>query len=101
MKDLKSIGLCNVLYKVISKVMTNRFQPIMSKIINEEQNAFLKGRLISDNILLGHELAHSLNQRKSGKNYGMALKLDVSNAYECVERTFLNHMTQKFGFHEK
>lgn len=68
MRDLRLIGLCNALYKIIAKVLINRLQMIMNAIIDEEHNAFIKGRLISENIFLGHELIHSLNQRKSGKN---------------------------------
>lgn len=91
-KDLRPIRLCNVFYKIITKILTNRLQAFIDSIIDEEQNAFVKGRLIFDNILHGHEFIHSLNQRKNGKNYGMALKLDVSKAYEYVEWSFLQHM---------
>lgn len=73
----------------------------MDKIISQEHHAFIQGRHIADNILLGHELIHSLNLKKTDKNYGMALKLDVSKAYECVEWTFLHHMMRMFGFHER
>ena len=48
----KPISLCNVLYKVISKIMVNRLKPFMDSIISPYQNAFIQGRNISDNILL-------------------------------------------------
>lgn len=56
----------------------------MDAIIGEEQNSFIKGRLIADNILIGHELSHSMNQKKTGNKFSMAIKLDVSKAYESV-----------------
>ena len=48
----RPISLCNVLYKVISKIMVNRLKPFMDSIISPYQNAFIQGRNISDNILL-------------------------------------------------
>lgn len=47
MRDLHPIGLCNVIYKIISKILISRLQRIIGDIIREEQSAFLKGRLIS------------------------------------------------------
>lgn len=83
-RDLRPISLCNVLYKIIAKILTLRLQPYMDAIIGEEQNSFIKGRLIADNILIGHDLSHSMNQKKTGNKFSMAIKLDVSKAYESV-----------------
>lgn len=55
-KDFRPISLCKVAYKVISKTLANRLQMIMPEVITPYQNAFAKGRLISDNILVAHEL---------------------------------------------
>lgn len=84
MRDLRLIGLCNVFYKIIAKVITNRLQIHMNSIISPEQNVFLKDQLISDNILINHGVLHSLNLRKNWKNFRMAVKLDVSKPYECI-----------------
>ncbi|XP_043814057.1 uncharacterized protein LOC122723980 [Manihot esculenta] len=101
MKDLRPIGLCNVFYKIIAKLLTLRLQPLMDSIVGSEQNGFIKGRLILDNILICHEIMHSLKIKKHSKSAGMAIKLDMSKAYECVEWSFLQHMLYCFGFHEK
>ncbi|XP_077223492.1 uncharacterized protein LOC143857103 [Tasmannia lanceolata] len=46
------IFFCNLLYKIIVKIMTNRLSTVMDRIIGPFQSAFIKGRLIQDNILL-------------------------------------------------
>lgn len=85
MQDMRPIALCNVLYKIISKVITNRMKGILSGIISENQSAFLPGRLITDNILISFELLHFLKREARGKDNFMALKLDLSKAYDRVE----------------
>ncbi|XP_071704828.1 uncharacterized protein [Rutidosis leptorrhynchoides] len=54
--DYRSISCCNVLYKCISKIITNRITPCLEDIVYENQYAFIPGRRISDNILLTQEL---------------------------------------------
>ncbi|KAK9912300.1 hypothetical protein M0R45_036169 [Rubus argutus] len=54
-------------------------------LISPFQCAFLTGRQIQDNILVAHEAFHYLKLKKSGKNHELALKLDMSKAYDKVE----------------
>jgi hypothetical protein len=98
LKDLRPISLCNVLYKVISKVISNRLKMILPDIISPNQSAFVPGRIISDNILLAYELTHFLQRRRSGAVGYATLKLDISKAYDRVEWKFLQDMMVKMGF---
>ncbi|KAL5574782.1 hypothetical protein UlMin_016481 [Ulmus minor] len=98
-KDFRLISLCNVLYKIVSRSITNRFRLILNDVIGESQSAFVTGRLIMDNVLVGFETMHWIRQHRGGKTGYMALKLDMSKAYDIVEWTFLKGMMLRLGFH--
>ena len=99
--DYCPISLCNVLYKIFSNVLANRLKKILTSIITEHQSAFTKHRLISDNILVAFETLHSMNIYKFSKSGYMAVKLDVSRAYDRVEWCFLEEVMRKLGFNER
>jgi len=95
MAQFRSISLCNTVYKITSKVLTNRLKEIAPKVISQNQSVFIAGRQISDNILVVHELLHSMKQ---GNEEAMLHKLDMAKAYDRVEWPFLNAMLHKLGF---
>ena len=95
--EFRPINLCTVLYKILSKVLANRLKRILPKIITENQSAFTKSRLISDNILVAFESFHC-TQKHTRKNDFMAIKLDMCKAYNRVEWPYLEAITRKMGF---
>lgn len=88
-KEYRPISLCNVVMKIATKVITNRIKAILPDIIDLEQSAFVQGRLITDNALIAMECFHWLKKKKKGKKGVMALKLDMSKAYDIIEWPFI------------
>ncbi|XP_026417308.1 uncharacterized protein LOC113312787 [Papaver somniferum] len=98
--DFRPIGLCNTIYKIISKILANRIKPYLKRIISPFQSAFVPGRAIQDNIIIAHEMVHTM-KHKEGNSDSMALKLDLSKAFDRLEWSFILGMLKKLGFPEK
>ena len=99
--QFRPISLCNVLYKIFSKVLANRLKEILPHIITEHQSAFTKDRLIFDNNLIAFESLHNMQNHKSTKEGYMAIKLNMSKVYDRVEWPFLECVMKKLGFNER
>ncbi|XP_074289594.1 uncharacterized protein LOC141614747 [Silene latifolia] len=99
MSEFRPISLCNVTSKIVSKVLANRLKRFLGEIVSENQSAFTPGRLISDNILVAFELFHHMKNTRQGEGH-MALKLDMSKAYDRVEWSFLYQTLVSMGLHE-
>jgi len=97
--DYRPISLCNVAYKLASKTMANRLKVVLQEIIYKNHSAFVLERLITDNVLVAHELMNHINRKKKGKSGEMTLKLDMSKAYDRVEWECLMLIMAKLGFH--
>ena len=98
--DFRPISLCNVIYKIISKVIANHLKPLLDSIISETQSAFIANRLDTDNILLAFESLHHMKTNCTRKKGFMAMKLSTSKAYNRVEWVFLERILLKLGFQE-
>ncbi|CAJ2636477.1 unnamed protein product [Trifolium pratense] len=101
MKDWRPISLCNVLYKIVAKVLANRLKPILEKCISENQSAFVPGRSILDNATAAIEIIHYMKSKTKGKKGEVALKLDISKAYDRIDWEYLKDIMAKMGFSQQ
>ena len=81
-KDFRPISLVMSLYKIISKVLSNRLKGVLEDTIAETQGAFVAGRQILDVVLVANELVEEC--RRKGKQ-GFVFKIDFEKAYDVVE----------------
>ena len=98
MSQFRSISLCNVSYKIISKVLCQRLKKVLPDRISETQSTFVAGRQISDNVLIAQEMFHALRTDPGGRNKRMAIKTDMSKAYDRLEWDFISAAMSKMGF---
>jgi hypothetical protein len=91
----RSIALCNVVYKIISKVIANRLKPLLPTLISQEQAGYVEGRQILDNIIQAHEIIHTLKIQRKG---GMIIQLDLAKAYDKISWHYMAKMMEAFGF---
>lgn len=96
LSDFRPISLCNAVYKVISKILSRKLQLIMHEIISNSQSAFIKGRLLAENVLLATELVQGFN-RKGISPRGM-LKVDLKKAFDCVRWDFIQQVLRAANF---
>ncbi|KAL0415513.1 UNVERIFIED_CONTAM: hypothetical protein Slati_3383200 [Sesamum latifolium] len=99
--QLSPISLCNIIVKIASKCVANRLKPLLDSIISQSQSAFIPGRLITDNVLLAFELNNFLKISTRSLQAYVALKLDMSKAYDRVEWAFLRRVLLRLGFQHR
>jgi len=83
--EFRPISLCNVILKIITKTLANRIKQVLPNIINDQQSAFLPGRLITDNSLIVFETFHYINKPRKKNNGFVGIKLDIAKAYDNLE----------------
>lgn len=97
LSHFRPIALCNVLSKLVMKVLTNRLKPLMCKLTGPSQVSFVPGRQAMDNVIIAQELLHTY-RRKRGCRGGLVLKVDLEKAYDRVDWPFLREVLLAAGF---
>ena len=97
MSNYRPISLGNVISRILSKVIANRLKLVLPSVISEAQRVFVPNRLITDNTSIAYELLHRIRNKRWGKVGHLAVKLDISKAYDQVEWIFLRNIMLKIG----
>lgn len=82
MKDYRPISCCNVLYKVISKILANRLKGMLPQCISYNQSAFVKNRLLVENLLLATKIVKDYH--KDDISPRCAMKIDIAKVFDSV-----------------
>lgn len=75
MTDFRPIACCNVIYKVVSKIIARRLKATLPETIELKKCAFVEGRLLLENVLLATQLVKDYH--KCSISYRSAIKLDI------------------------
>lgn len=67
MFEFRPIALCNILMRILSKVITNRLKPCVKSIVFVNKSVFLEIRLLTDNALITFEVNHSIHRHTQGR----------------------------------
>eukprot|EP00253_Pinus_taeda_P024741 PITA_24741 len=90
----RPISLCNVSYKIVTKILANRLKKLLPHLISENQGGFVPNRQITDNVILIQEAIRSSYNRGERE---MIIKLDMANAFDRVDHSFLTETLKRFG----
>ncbi|XP_048491336.1 uncharacterized protein LOC125492674 [Beta vulgaris subsp. vulgaris] len=95
--DFRPIGLCNTILKILTKTIATRLKTLMPNLTSPLQSSFIKGRSIDENIIILKEVAHLFNRAKRNKSI-MALKIDLTKAFDSLEWSFIRDTLVGFNF---
>lgn len=95
---MRPISLVGSFYKLLSKVLIERIQRVVDKLVDSQQMALIQGRQTMDATLIANE---AVDSRLSLKIPGILCKLDIEKAYDHVNWGFLINTLRRKGFREK
>ena len=96
--EFRPISLCDIIYKIVLKVLTNRLKQILPMVIGEAQSAFVPRRQITNDVFVTFKTMHYINMKRKGKKGLMAVKLDMSKTYDRVKWKYLEEVMRRMGF---
>ena len=97
-EDFRPISMVGCIYKIIAKILSSRLKDVITPLIDESQNAFVRNRQILDGVLIANE---SLRWLKKNRIPGALIKIDFRMAYDSIRWSFLRRVMEKLGFGRK
>ena len=95
LKKWRPISLLNVIYKLASTVIANRFKKVLNNVINENQKGFIAGRFLGENIRLIYDV---LSESKKQNISSLILFIDFEKAFDTVSWRFISEVLDYFNF---
>ncbi|XP_074291291.1 uncharacterized protein LOC141618069 [Silene latifolia] len=94
--QFRPIACCNVVYKIISKLLCSRLAEVLPQIVGQNQGAFIQQRSIQENILICQDLIR-LYERPHASPRCM-FKIDLQKAYDPVKWAFVENLLVELNF---
>ncbi|XP_074315445.1 uncharacterized protein LOC141651643 [Silene latifolia] len=94
--QFRPIACCNVVYKVISKLLCARLAEVLPLIIDPNQGAFIQNRNIQENILICQDLIRCYEKPNASPR--CLFKIDLQKAYDTVEWSFVEKLLKELRF---
>ena len=95
LNDFRPISLVGCLYKVLAKVLANRLQTVVGRVVSDTQSAFVKGKQILDGILIANEV---VDEAKRENKELFMFKVDFEKAYDSVDLNYLDMVMGHMNF---
>ena len=96
-ENWRPISLLNVDYKIASKVIAQRLQENIPKLVDLNQTGFVKGRYMNDTIRTLHDI---IDYCKITQNEGFVMMIDFEKAFDSLEWAFLFRTLEEMNFSE-
>lgn len=91
------IALCNVMMKILTKILATRLWTVLDKLVSPSKADFIPNWSVTENTILNHEIMHYMNGKKD-KHACRALKIDMAKAYDRVDWDALKAIMKFHGF---
>ncbi|KAL0456550.1 UNVERIFIED_CONTAM: hypothetical protein Slati_0994200 [Sesamum latifolium] len=88
--DYRPISCCNVIYKAITKIISDRLAPALVQLIDRSQAAFVGGRSITDNIFLAQEMVRQYTRKRISPR--CTINVDLRKAFDSCEKLKITHL---------
>ena len=95
LQNWRPITLLNVDYKIASKAIAMRIEPMLPNLVHPDQTGFVKGRYIGENIRLIFDI---MEQTKVNNIPGILISVDFKKAFDSLEWSCIQSTLQKFNF---